>query len=292
MPGTDELQYRNNRHLPVQHLLEGEYLRVTRLHKDLNDLSVIPHRHDHYELMFITAGEGSHSINFKQFEIKPHRAYFLHPGQVHLIKPFHRDGWLVMFGDELFKRFLLIHKHEDENGILNSYTSHPFVDLSPPLLTTTGFIIDELRRSLQAPHPDVKILLHYVSLLLLYLNNEHIVQHPQVQSTLAHKELFYQLKYLIEHNFKQQHLASYYETALRADIKKLNRICREATQMTVFELLQERLLTESKILLQTTVRSVKEISYDLGFNDPAFFGRFFKKHTGLTPAAFRSLRMI
>ena len=72
------------------------------------------------------------------------------------------------------------------------------------------------------------------------------------------------------------------------DIKKLNGVCREATGLTVFGLLQARLVTESKIQLQTSAGSVKEISYHLGFNDPAFFGRFFKKHTGKTPAEFRS----
>lgn len=46
--------------LPIQNLLDGEFFRVTRLHKDLNQLSVIPHRHDHYELMLVTEGAGTH----------------------------------------------------------------------------------------------------------------------------------------------------------------------------------------------------------------------------------------
>jgi len=278
--------------LPVQELLEGEYLRVTRLHKDLNSLSVVPHRHDHYEMMIVTEGIGKHSINFKNYEIEPNRVYFIHPGQVHLIEPFERDGWLILFGEELFKRFLDIHQHEDEHGLLDSYTLNPFVDLDRNLQTIFSLIIKQLKTELAAEKQDVDILLHYVSLLLLHANRAQIVQHPQAQLQARNKVVFHELKTLIETNFKQEHLAAFYASSLSIDIKQLNKICRQATGLTVFELLQERLLTESKIQLQTSAGSVKEISYNLGFNDPAFFGRFFKKHTQLTPAEFRKMRMI
>ncbi|MDJ1502797.1 helix-turn-helix domain-containing protein [Xanthocytophaga agilis] len=283
---------KNTENLPIQALLENEYVRITRLHKDLNSLSVVPHRHDHYELMLVTEGEGRHSINFKSYDIKPDRLYFLHPGQVHLIESFERDGWLILFGEELFKRFLTIHTHEDEHGLLDSYTPHPYVDLDEKLKGTFILLIDQLQTELSAKKPDVDISLHYVSLLLLYANKAQIVQHPKEPLPLVNKQLFHRLKLLIEQHYRQQHLAAFYAETLHTDIKKLNKICREATGLTVFELLQERLVTESKIRLQTSTGSVKEISYDLGFNDPAFFGRFFKKHTGITPAEFRNRRMI
>jgi len=283
---------KNQKELPVQELLEGEYLRVTRLHKDLNKLSVVPHRHDHYEMLIVSKGLGKHSINFKTYDIKPGRVYFLHPGQVHLIEEFDRDGWLILFGEELFKRFLAIHPHEDESGLLDSYTSKPYIDLDAGLSAIFTLLVKQLRAELAVQKQDVDILLHYVSLLLLHANRAQIVQHPKDALSLRKKQLFHQLKQTIETNFKREHLASFYADALNVDIKQLNQICRKATGLTVFELLQERLLTESKIQLQTSPGSAKEISYNLGFNDPAFFGRFFKKHTHVTPADFRKMRMI
>ena len=289
---TDDLSFRRSRDIPVQELLDGEYIRIVRLHKDIHHLSITPHRHDHYELMLVTAGTGTHAINFKTFGIQPGRLYFIHPGQVHLIAPFDRDGWLIMFGEELFKRFLKIHPHEDGRALLDAYASEPYIDLNEQLSVVTDFIIAQLRVASGDSKPDAHVILHYVSLLLLQYNQQHNLQHPLPQTTLTQRELLYQLKQLIECNFRQEHQAAFYATTLRADIKKLNNICRASTGLTVFELLQERLVIESKILLQTSVQSVKEISYELGFNDPAFFGRFFKKHTGLTPAAFRQNRSI
>lgn len=278
--------------LPVQELLQGEYVHILRLHKNLNNLSTIPHRHHHYELFLSTHGNGRHSIDFKPYDVIPNRLFFLHKGQVHLMENFERDGWLIIFGEELFKRFVQIHQDEVAYGLLNAYTQHPYIDLDEKLKAVFMMMHGQIRTELDAEKQDVDLLLHYVSILLLHVNKAHLQQHPNEQLSSPHRHLFQQFTHLLEQQYTKQHLASFYAEALHMDIKKLNRICREATGLTVFELLQERLLTESKIQLQTSALSVKELSYQLGFNDPAFFGRFFKKHTGYTPAAFRNLRTL
>lgn len=278
--------------LPLQKLLEGDYLRIMEMHEDFHSLSEVPHRHDHYELLLITEGEGTHFIDFKEYTVKPGRVYFLHPGQVHLIDRFKRKGWLIMFGEELYHKFLEIHKHEDEVGILDFYTTEPFIDLDQRLAELFEQTITQLSAELSAEKIHAGILFHYAALLFLEANRAHQRQHPKNTADLGRRFESHQLRQLIETHYKQEHHASFYAERLQADIKKLNRICRESTGFTVAELLKERLLTESKVQLHTSPASVKAISYSLGFNDPAFFGRFFKKHTGLTPAAFRSLRLI
>ena len=283
---------RNTEKVPVQTLLEGEYLRVYRLHKELNNLSVVPHRHDHYEILLVTEGEGQHSINFKSYKLNPGRVFFLHPGQVHLIEEFERNGWLILFGEELFKRFLGIHHNEDDYGFLDSYSLNPFIDLSKETQESFILLMQQIGQELQLEKPDANILLHYVSLLLLQANRLHTTQHPTRVVSPRQKLLLQQLKKMVESHFKEQHQAAYYAEHLNADIKLLNSICRQSTGLTVYQLLQERLITESKILLQTTGFTVKEISYQLGFNDPAFFGRFFRKYTKTTPAAFRQDRIL
>ncbi|UII25635.1 AraC family transcriptional regulator [Fulvivirga maritima] len=278
--------------LPVQELLKGEYLHITRLHKDLNNLSALPHRHDHYELILSAEGKGMHSIDFKPYSISPDRLFFIQKGQVHLIESFERDGWIILFGEELMKRFLNIHPHENKYGILAPYTPTPFIDLDKDLRKILLLIVEQLITELEAEKQDLNLMLHYVSLLLLHANKAHSQQHSDNQLSLDNRPVFHQLNQLIETHFKDQHLAAFYAETLQMDIKKLNRICREATGLTLFQLLQERLLTECKIQLQTSTATVKEICYDLGFNDPAFFGKFFKKHTGVTPADFRNQRTI
>lgn len=276
--------------LPVQTLLEGEYLRVIRLHQDLSNLSTIPHRHDHFELVLCTAGQGAHSINFKHYDLLPGRLFFIQKGQVHHIEPFYRDGWLILFGEELYNQFLKIHPYESDQGLLDAYTAFPYVDLTSDQLATFLSLIDQIKNHLSAPDSNSSVLMHYVSLLLLQANKAQIVQHP-VRKLLPDKlKIFHQLKSQIESNFRRQHLAAFYAETMKMDIKKLNKICREATGFTLHELLLQRLVTECVIELRTSTASIKEVCYDLGFQDPSFFSRFFRKHTGKTPAEFRDQR--
>ena len=53
------------------------------------------------------------------------------------------------------------------------------------------------------------------------------------------------------------------------------------------ELIEDKLLSEAKMLLLTTGLNMKQIAFQLGFSDPAYFGRFFKRHTGFSPAHYR-----
>lgn len=258
----------------------------------MNDLSVIPHRHDHYELMIVTAADGQHQINFKSYDLQPGRVFFLFPGQVHVIEEFDRDGWLVLFGEELFSRFSSLHGSENGSGILDTFTLFPYIDLDGELGTSYNFLIQAIRQELVKPKQDVSILLHYVALLLLQANRQHALQHSQPALVPKEKEILNRLKKLIEDHFLTQHSIQFYANELSIPIRQLNNICRNSLGVTAYELLQERLLTESKVLLYTSTLSVKEIAYQLGFEDPAYFGRFFKKYTDLTPAVFRTTRAL
>jgi AraC family transcriptional activator of pobA len=68
---------------------------------------------------------------------------------------------------------------------------------------------------------------------------------------------------------------------------RLNRLCQSQRARTAFELLQQRLLREAQRRLAYVGMSVTQVARELGFRDPAYFCRFFKRHTGLSPSRFR-----
>ena len=69
--------------------------------------------------------------------------------------------------------------------------------------------------------------------------------------------------------------------------KRLNEITRKMLGKTITQLIHDRILLEAKRELIFSGRSIKEISYELGFEDPAYFSRFFKKQSGFSPTHFR-----
>ncbi len=106
-------------------------------------------------------------------------------------------------------------------------------------------------------------------------------------SNAAHSEIFFSFVELVENHFKEQKPVSFYLEKLYISAKILSRATRKLSGKTPKHILDERLLLEAKRLLIHHADAGKGIGYALGFTEPTNFIKFFRKHTGKTPAAFR-----
>lgn len=93
---------------------------------------------------------------------------------------------------------------------------------------------------------------------------------------------------LIESAYARQHPVAWYASQLGITAAHLNALCRQAAGQSALEMVHERLALEARRNLVYTSMSVSQVSYALGFADPAYFTRFFKRRTGLSPKAFRA----
>ncbi len=98
------------------------------------------------------------------------------------------------------------------------------------------------------------------------------------------------LQALISRHFREHRPASFYARQFGLTPNHLNRIARERTGMSVRRMAEERLITEAKRRLAGTNSTVIEIAEVLGFSDPAYFNRHFRRHTGMPPGQFRQKR--
>lgn len=92
---------------------------------------------------------------------------------------------------------------------------------------------------------------------------------------------------LLDREFRRQRSVGFYARQLGISEMHLNRICRAAFGTSALGAINRRIMLEASRDLTFTVLSVKEIAYSLGFDDPAYFTRFFTKHASETPTAFR-----
>ncbi|RYZ48930.1 MAG: helix-turn-helix domain-containing protein, partial [Sphingobacteriales bacterium] len=132
---------------------------------------------------------------------------------------------------------------------------------------------------------DAQLLLKYTSAFLLHLfrwsdNPFTVKSHEDARMV--------KLFQLMERHYKDNRTAAFYAAQLGLTPKRINEILRDKAGMTMNQLLSRLLLIEAKRGLYHGVLSIKEIAYHLGFTDPSYFARFFKKQTGVTPEAFRA----
>ncbi|PWV49045.1 AraC family transcriptional regulator [Chitinophaga sp. S165] len=95
---------------------------------------------------------------------------------------------------------------------------------------------------------------------------------------------------LVEEHFRTEHSVSYYAQLLNKSPKTLSNLFALFDQKTPTQMIQERIIIEAKRLLRFTNKSTKQITFELGFEDPAYFSNFFKKHTSAAPLEFRNAK--
>ena len=91
----------------------------------------------------------------------------------------------------------------------------------------------------------------------------------------------------VDKNYKKEHSTTFYAHELYITPDHLNRTVKAKIGTTAKECIQSRIIIEAKRLLYITALTSKEIAYELGFNEPANFSAFFKKHTQLSPSNFK-----
>ena len=101
-------------------------------------------------------------------------------------------------------------------------------------------------------------------------------------------DLFRKFNLLVEGNFRSEHSVNFYAQLLHKSPKTLSNIFALYNDKTPVQIIQHRIMIEAKRLLYYTDKSVKQITYELGFEDPAYFTNFFKRHTAMSPVEFRT----
>jgi AraC family transcriptional activator of pobA len=99
-----------------------------------------------------------------------------------------------------------------------------------------------------------------------------------------------QLRTLIDAFFRREHRLRFYADKLGMTVDRLNDHVKRAAGVTAGHLIRQRLLTEAKRQLVFTTQQIQDIAAELAFSDASHFARFFRKHTGATPHAFRDRR--
>ena len=254
-----------------------------------NDWHISPHRHSAlFQILLVENKSFETSLDDQQYTLPARCTVTVPAGTVHsfTFKPDTR-GLILSVSDNLFRGRNPHGSRESLESVVQAAQIARF-GKDNALFRQVRNCMSRLHAEFQNQSIGTELMLQsWTCIVLMSIKRQLVDQHrekPHRHSTNAMLENF---RRLVEENFDRHLTVDQYASALHTSVSSLNRCCREPLNQTAKLAIQNRLLVESKRRLIYTSKTIDNIATDLGFKDPAYFSRFFKKLTGYPPGVFR-----
>lgn len=236
-----------------------------------------PHRHEFYELVCVTGGSGTHVIDFVAYDVRPVSLFVVTPRQIQSWEcrtPL--EGRLILFMEEFLPA-----GYGDRVG--------PALRLEPSQAATVTAVLGGLEREYRRRERcERSVLQAYLHILLVEMHRMRDVRATPTKddrgTVLARRFLR-----LVSDDACPELTVRGYAERIGVTPKHLADVVKRATGKTPAEIIREVLTVEAKRLLAHTERTVASIADGLAFDNPSYFGRFFKRETGMSPGEFRRM---
>lgn len=258
----------------------------TRIENDPNHNPHLPHRISFFALLIVTEGHGEHQVDLKTYKIQKDSILKIAKGQVHAFQNHPQyKGYLVLFTEDFVLKYFSKSSIEYISHLYNYHISDPLVKNS----ALNAFFLERITEEIQSTNTYVQheIIAKILELFLLKLERE-AYKTPLETFNKKYQSLFINFKNLVEKNYTNTRNVKDYAKLLNISTKHLNTIVRATTLNTAKHFIDNYVILEIKRDIFSSTLSLKEVAYENGFDEVTNFTKFFKKHTGLSPKAFKS----
>jgi AraC family transcriptional regulator, transcriptional activator of pobA len=243
------------------------------------------HRHDFFFILALQKGKGIHEIDFVNYEVHDNAIFMLRPGQVHQLK-LHKDstGFLMEFAPSFYQP-----NDNVSHQRLNRASKKNFCEMEAArqqkLLSILLYIFNEFTEKQEGY---IEVIKANLAIFFIEFIRQSRNPHGKSDTTNAYaQERLEDFLDLLRTHITTHKQVSTYAGMLNLSVFQLNKITRETVDKPASELINEQIILEAKRYLLATSYQVKDIADQLGYEDISYFIRFYKKHTGITPEAFR-----
>lgn len=249
-----------------------------------------PHVHGFYQILWFMSGKGKHYVDFKEYKVEDNTLFFISKGQIHYFDNNDYEGCIIHFNESFVS--------DNENyvniflkyNIFNSFEKEPLFHMKQVDSKELENIVTKMQTEIWTPnqfaHEEyLKVLLH----LFLIVTQRFGIRKNCNELTLNNPFhiLFVKFKHLLEQNYRQVHTVAQYAELLNVSRKTLTNCTKKIAHQTPLEIINERLSLEAKRLLAYSDKNVSEVGFELGFEDPSYFVKFFKREVNMLPSDFR-----
>ncbi|MEU2338766.1 AraC family transcriptional regulator [Streptomyces sp. NPDC006654] len=241
------------------------------------------HRVDFHTLTLMTEGSGEHAVDFVTYPCRPGTLLWVRPGQVQrFVRPGTANGTHLLFTPAFPP-----HSSSADRLVKEWYGPACWQLGAGPQYAVLSTLLGQLRAEYDRPPgtASAEILQLLLATVLLQIDR---LPHPDGRGNPhAGGEVYARFRTELECSYATTRRAADYAHRLGYTVKTLTRACTAATGQPVKHVIDGRVALEARRLLAHTDEPVATIARRLGFPEPTNFSKFFTRHTGVTPGAFR-----
>lgn len=256
-------------------------IKIVNYQTDIIDLE--PKRLIKFLLFWCKKGPSHIKIDDHTFVLDTHQLTTITSGQYHQVINVKGEMICLEFTLDFFCKNDLDIELVFHNGLFCHFGMNEVISIQ------NHSIIDELLEKIkkeldQKPYQYLISIHAYIELLLVEVNRSKINNGDEIWKPDA---LFLKFLELVRSHYGQNYAVSHFANMLQTTQTKLNELSKLHTNKTAQNVIYSLVISEAKRLLRYTTLSIKEIAFELGFNDPFYFSNFFKKHTKISPMDYR-----
>lgn len=246
-----------------------------------------------FEIIWIKSGTGTVLIDLEPHTYSGSVLFILAPGQLRRLTGLNLSGgYSLRFRASVFDMQKDFQEHVLDTCIFDNEKSCPLIPIPGAHATVIEDLFRQMNAEQEQPEDDSEtIVSSCLKILITHINR---LKRKKISATIITNtpqyKLFRQYRMAVEKNYRQQHEVEFYASLLNTQPRTLTGTTRQFAGKTAGELIRDRILLEAKRALYNEAITIKELCFSLGFEDPAYFSRFFKKYSGLTPQEYRLLR--
>lgn len=268
---------------------EFELVGIAELYKHHSNKLTTAHRTGFYHILWFQKGSPTHLVDFNPVKIKPNTLLFLNKDTVQRFdKNGGFDGKAILFTDTFF-----CNTENDTKFLRSTILFNNLFSVSKIQLSKTASLFDDLFQLMETELENEKdssqsyILKNLLHNLLLLSEREGRKQDFKEIKKGADLDYLMLFKDLLDANYRRLKKVSDYAKKISVTEKRLNQATSKILDKSPKQMIDERIMLEAKRLLAHTNKSVKEIGFELGFDEPTNFIKYFRKHSQSTPVEFR-----
>ena len=275
-----KLKFKQNAPLQIEVVPLDSLTKVNKAHL------ITPHRTNFYHVFLFDNCQPTHYVDFEKIKIQPYSLLFIDKDRVHQFDQLlNYEGRILIFTEDFFSDSKFLRS----SILFNDLSKQATIKLNQKSLQLFIRLCDNITEEFNLPDDDTKhfILKNHLHNFLLLAEREKRKQGFGDLKKGADLDYTLLFRDLLETNFTKLKAANDYSSQLFISEKRLGQATSKVLGKTPKEIINERILLEAKRFLVYSHLTIKEIGQDLGFEDPAYFVRYFKKNTETTPVEFR-----